>query len=259
LANHITWRGFVNDLNPRNYAINVDFWAFRNQASIQKRAFSIQLYYLFSLMRKTPDGQVEKIYDKLQEKLTIECREVDQDDLDSKNHWRRYCNTGEILHFNEIKSGDYEIVFQFIDISVLNELIEKFRFSATTWNTDFIVFMIFTRYFFFFVSLITAALYYKNVGGTRTNNRCFEQGQIWYLSILLPLSNDPLAWVNMLWPNLLTLFVSCLFAGIFIGSILLFWLTMLHRIINEQNNSGSKELTIWKKVFVLVRFFLTMK
>ena len=227
----------------------------RNQASIQKHAFSFQLYYLFSLMRKTPDGQVEIIYDKLQEKLTVECREVDEHDLDSDSHWKKYCNTSEILHFNEIQGGDYEIVFQFIDISVWNELIEKFRFKATTWNTDFIVFMIFTRYMFFFLSLFTAALYYKNVGGTKTNNRCFEQGQIWYLSILLPLSNDPLAWVNMLWPNLLTLFVSCLFAAIFIGSLLLFWLTMLHRIINEQNNTGSKELTIWKKAFVFVRFF----
>ena len=58
----------------------------------------------------------------------------------------------------------------------------------------------------------------------------------------------------MLWPNLITLFISCLAAGIFIGYVLLFWLTMLHRIINEQNETGSKELTAWKKIFVFVNF-----
>ena len=82
----------------------------------------------------------------MQEKVTIECWAITDF---GKENW---CKWKEIMHFNQVKEGDYEIVLEFVDIPGWKGLIEKLEFSGTTYNTSFIVFMLALRYFFLIFS-----------------------------------------------------------------------------------------------------------
>lgn len=157
---------------------------------------------------------VSEIYKNKHEKVTMYCNAVE--DLSRENH----CETKNILHFNEIKGGDYEILFEFIDIPGWRGLIEAFRFEGSMYNLKFINYMLGVRYFFTIISVIFLVCFYKNTYSHRTANRSFEQKYIFWLSCLLPFSNDILAVVNILYPNMITILISCAVTGVFVAYVI---------------------------------------
>lgn len=103
-------------------------------------------------------------------------------------------------------------------------------------------------------SVITMIFYYRNLKSVDINNRNYEQSMIWKMSIFVMLSNDPVAVINVLRPNLATLFLICIILGIFIVLLFEFWLNMLKRIVDEGNSNVSAGIPSWLKVYLWTLF-----
>ena len=105
-------------------------------------------------------------------------------------------------------------------------------------------------------------LFYTNLSrsGDYKMYLCWEQSYIWWLTILLPLSNDPLALFNILYPqNKITILISITCGTVFVGYLLLFWLGMLERIIHDQSSAVGYKISNCHKIIIWVIFFLYRK
>lgn len=253
-AANVTYKAYALDIHERNYVISMDLTAVRCNEIHTTEAFAWQVSYYFSLLHRDKNNRVSTLYDKKLEKVTFQCPEI----KDTNNDKQYHCHTEKILHFNEVKVGDYEIIFEFQDVPGWRGLLYLFEFKATVYSLGFISFMLCMRYFFVIVSVVALGFFYKNVGYHKTPNRSFEQKYVFWLSCLLPFSNDVLAFINIRYPNMITILISCGVTGVFIAYVILFWLVMLKRIVGEQNNTNTTKLTIWTKLFVFMIFFINL-
>jgi len=136
LANskHITYRGYVEDMRPYNFAINLQMKALMNHSnSVNKGDVSIQISYNYSLTRKVYSSvNGEPIIINKKEQITMHCEGVD-DPTDEM-----WCDEVQLFHFDDVDDGDYYFKLEFIDLfNYGNLMFERMEFYAETFNPKF--------------------------------------------------------------------------------------------------------------------------
>ena len=155
----------------RNYAISIDFKALRNKNDEVVDEFSYDLKYNFSLYKKTGSGNYdETIYKNIPETMKIDCGKVKKD----KNN---FCGSKKLLHYNNVKTGDYMIQFDFKDVKNFDKMFYAFEFRTRTFNAKFIIFDICLRYVFIAIAAVVLGFYFRNLKKYWTS-RNFEQHYI---------------------------------------------------------------------------------
>lgn len=252
---NLVWNGYIENVSNWNYAIDIDMkphtWS--NEANPESWSSShnweIEIEFTLDISVQKKDGTTELVATKLVDIQKLICRA-------GRNGEKHWCDWMNIFHETELLEGNYIITLTFNDIGKYwGKLIDELRFDTTMYNPKYITFQMITRYTFFCLSLIGMVLFWVNQNRQVAVNRIYEQNFVWWLSIQLPFCNDPLAFVNIVYPNMVTLFIVVVCIGVFVVHLNIFWAVMLRRI-KDDNNSVNYSTNIWIKIYIWLMFII---
>jgi hypothetical protein len=132
---------------------------------------------------------------------------LDQYD-DVENVYISFCDFDNVIIDPEIKAGNYEIIMEMRPDAVqgfpANIEIVNYQADLELFNPNYTKFMVYWRYFLFVLSVIMYCYFNRRMKMVGPRQVLIEQRLVKSLGFTLILWNDPLAYINIIHPNVTT-------------------------------------------------------
>ena len=99
-------------------------------------------------------------------------------------------------------------------------------------NPNYTIFIVAVRAGLLVITAVSLVAYYMRSPKPVSTRGCLEQRMVRYLGVAVLLFNDPYYFVNLLWPNFISVVLSTAFVALFLLLLLLSWVHVLTKINN---------------------------
>ncbi|EAS03482.3 Wnt secretion Wnt-binding factor (macronuclear) [Tetrahymena thermophila SB210] len=168
-----------------------------------------------------------------------------------------FCDEITLIYHSKIDHSNYAFVVHF-DSDFQWDLSPQIAFQHEYVNSDYTSFLLALRYTCVIVSIIMTIAYVRKLQRISYFHWVIEQRLIVLLSGLLILFNNPFYATTILIPNMASAFFDVFFLVNFFVCLLVFFLVILDRVINENGQKLSKALDKKKIIFAFVIYIFLL-
>jgi len=155
----------------------------------------------------------------------------------------------------DISASRYIIIIKIINTHQITQLgIDGLQLKIVSANNSYTKFLICYRYLLLLVSIYTFYKYRGELIKSSKGSLPQSRDEMYWLSLLLVLFNDPLHGIALIYKSAFLSFCSIIFSGIMISYLYYFWIINLARFLDEEEKRLRREKNNAQK-FALILFF----